>query len=171
MGSPRYTGLVDTLRSWVAEPPWRGRPDRPALTGLSGALAREWDRLERAAAAAQAGRPGVDPAQHVALLHEVRRKAKHARYAAEALAPVAGDDALRLAAATAAVQDALGEHHDAAVAGDELVVLADTAYAAGQDTFTYGVLRARVDLALAANERAYEQAWAAASAPRLRRWL
>jgi CHAD domain-containing protein len=84
---------------------------------------------------------------------------------------VAGDDALRLAAATEAVQDALGEHHDAAVAGDELVALADRAYAAGQDTFTYGVLRARVDVALAASERVYEAAWAAASAPRLRRWL
>lgn len=168
MESPRYTALVDALSSWAAGPPWRNRRDRPALAGLGLAVGRDWARLERAVSAARAA---TDTAQHVAALHAARRAAKHLRYAAEALAPMAGPDALRLAAAAMAVQDALGEHHDAAVAGEELVVLADVAHAAGQDTFTYGVLRARVDLLLADSERAYDVAWAAASDPQLRHWL
>ena len=45
-------------------------------------------------------------------LHEVRKAAKRARYAAEALAPALGDRALRQAGVAEQVQDALGTHRD-----------------------------------------------------------
>ena len=168
MESPRYSALVDTLGQWAGTPPWSGHQDKPARAVLRKPVAREWARIEKAVAAAEATQ-GTE--EHVGRLHDVRRAAKHTRYAAEALAPVIGPAALRFSSAAEAIQSALGDHHDTAVTATQLVALADAAHAAGQDTFILGVLRARLDAELVANERAYEKAWSRAGKPRLRDWL
>jgi 8-oxo-dGTP pyrophosphatase MutT (NUDIX family) len=49
-------------------------------------------------------------------LHQVRIRAKRARYAAEAVAPVLGKRARAVARAAASLQETLGEHQDAIVA-------------------------------------------------------
>jgi CHAD domain-containing protein len=61
------------------------------------------------------GRLGETPAD--AALHRVRIDAKGLRYAAEAVGPVAGRHVARLERAARLVQDVLGEHQDAVVAG------------------------------------------------------
>jgi len=168
MRSARYAALVRTLESWAEAPPWSDETDRPARKALRRAVAREWRQLEKAVSAARSAR-GTD--EHVVLLHEVRRAAKWTRYAAEALVPVAGKDASRLASAAASIQGVLGDHHDTAAAADQVVALAEGASAAGLDTFTYGVLRARLDATLAEEEARYERAWRSARKPRVTRWL
>ena len=50
----------------------------------------------------------------------MRIEAKRVRYTCEALAPVLGKRASRLARAANELQDVLGEHQDAVVAGDWL---------------------------------------------------
>lgn len=53
-------------------------------------------------------------------LHDLRRAAKHLRYALEALAPIAGRRLLRVADRVQRLQDVLGEEHDAAVTAARL---------------------------------------------------
>ncbi len=61
--------------------------------------------------------------------HEVRKRAKHVRYASEAVAnalgPHAGREATRFAKKARKVQDILGTHQDATIARQEIANLAD----------------------------------------------
>ena len=59
-----------------------------------------------------------------AALHEVRKTAKKARYAAELAEPVAGKRAARFVKQAKAFQDVVGEHQDAVVAEERLRELA-----------------------------------------------
>ena len=54
----------------------------------------------------------TDPDERQRLLHEVRKDAKRVRYAAEALRPVWGKDAQRLAKAAKSLTSHLGERQD-----------------------------------------------------------
>jgi CHAD domain-containing protein len=76
-------------------------------------------------------------------IHEARKAAKRARYAAEAAAPALGGPASRQAAQAKELQELLGDHHDSVVARTVLLGLADQARAAGEDTFPYGVMYER----------------------------
>jgi CHAD domain-containing protein len=157
MTSGRYVDLVDTLSSFSLAPSWAKRGDRPAQDRLSRALDREWARLARAVAAADAG---SRTSHHAELLHDVRKAAKRTRYTAETLQPILGDKATsRLIATCSIIQDTLGAHHDAVVAAARLLDLADSARANGRDTFTYGVLHTLVERDAEAHERDYHRAW------------
>lgn len=105
LGSERYARLLDDLDALVDEVSWEAATPDAARERLR----KDWRRLRRRAADADALSPGDDPEL---ALHEVRKAAKRARYAAEALAPAFGDRAHRLAAVAEQVQDALGEHRD-----------------------------------------------------------
>lgn len=111
MGDARYFALVDALQVIVDEPPWSARAHRATHDDLRKVVRKEWRRVVRAAAAADR----AAPEELADRLHDVRKAAKRARYAAEAVEPVAGVPAARFAAAMADVQDALGEHHDTVV--------------------------------------------------------
>jgi CHAD domain-containing protein len=156
MTSERYFALVDTLDSWRQAPPWRDDRDRPTTKRLPGALDRALGRLDRAAKVA-AKSTGTDRSRD---LHDVRKAAKQARYAAEALSPVLGSKARELARTARTIQTILGDHHDAIVAGDYVLRLADEARAEGRDAFTLGVLHSRLEAEAEAHERAFERAWA-----------
>jgi CHAD domain-containing protein len=106
-----------------------------------------------------------DPADEA--LHQVRIRAKRARYAAEAAAPVAGKPARAFAKAVAEVQSILGDHQDAVVAEDWLRRVdggRSVALVAGQ-------LIARQQAEAAAIRRAWPAAWKKADAKKLRAWL
>ncbi len=76
-------------------------------------------------------------------LHEARKAAKRARYAAEAAVPALGSAASRQAEAAKDLQQVLGDHHDSVVARTVLLDLAGKAREAGEDTFTYGLMYQR----------------------------
>ena len=78
-----------------------------------------------------------------AAIHEARKTAKRARYAAEAAVPALLSTAGRQAAQARELQQLLGDHHDSVVARAVLLDLAAKARAAGEDTFTYGLMHQR----------------------------
>ena len=72
-------------------------------------------------------------------MHEVRKRAKQARYAYEAIAPIAASPVRDVAQRLAELQDRLGAHQDAVVAAAWLgasvhddSASVDTAFAAGR---------------------------------------
>jgi CHAD domain-containing protein len=84
-----------------------------------------------------AGSDGRDQA-----LHEVRKKAKRLRYAAELARPAGGRRAKRLAHRAEVVQEALGRHQDSVVARQRLRQLGIQSSAPGENGFTFGLLHA-----------------------------
>ena len=104
-------------------------------------------RLQRALAAVPAAE------DRDTAIHEARKAAKRARYAAEAAAPALGAPASRQAAQAKELQELLGDHHDSVVTRTVLLGLAGQARAAGEDTFTYGIMYERQACAAAEIER------------------
>jgi CHAD domain-containing protein len=104
-----------------------------------------------------------------AQLHEVRIRAKRARYAAEAVAAVIGKPAARLASALAHVQSVLGDLQDAAVAEAWLRAAASTA--PGSQAVVAGQLVAVQHQAMERSRTQWRAAWKAASKKPLRSWL
>jgi CHAD domain-containing protein len=140
LGSARYEALLDALEDAATEAPLVGRGDRPPRWA-GRLLAEPWGALRR-----RAGRLGPDAG--VEALHAVRIRAKRVRYAAEAVAPAFGKPARRFASAAADLQDVLGDHQDAVVAGAWLAdhaidADAETAFAAGRLAEQEAVDRAR----------------------------
>ena len=72
-------------------------------------------------------------------LHRIRKGAKRLRYTAAAT----GESGVSDAAKT--IQSLLGDHQDSVVSRTHLGKQAETAHAAGEDTFTYGVLYQQED--------------------------
>jgi hypothetical protein len=68
------------------------------------------------------------------------------------------------------VQDVLGEHQDAVVAGDALRAMA-AARGAGSVAFTLGLLHARQADAADAARTEFRRVWSGAKRSRYRRWL
>ncbi len=147
----RYFALLDAVDALVADPPLTPLAASPAGEVLPRPLKRASRRLERALALARA-QDGEQPSaadawdrdeDRDAAIHEARKAAKRVRYAAEAAWPALGGSAKRLASRTKKLQQLLGEHHDNVVARAILRGIAREAHAAGEDTFTYGVLYER----------------------------
>lgn len=76
-------------------------------------------------------------------LHEARKAVKRARYAVEVVAPAVGRPAARLVGDLTAVQELLGDQHDTVTAREQLRRWSRRAEAAGENTFTYGLLYGR----------------------------
>ncbi len=149
LDSPRYLELLDTLETLLAAPPLRPAASEPADEVLAAALRRDRRRLKDRLKAARDKPAG---AERDAALHEARKAAKRARYAAEAAVPVLGGRAEKRRGRLKSVQQALGEHQDSVLARAELLRLADAAQRAGEPGFTYGVLHER-ETTLAAEAR------------------
>lgn len=135
----RYRDLRERLDRLCADPPATADAQRRADAALPELLARCGRRVERAGRRAAATTPGPD--QDVAL-HELRKAAKRARYAAESAVPVVGPGAAKVVRRMTALQDHLGAYQDVVVARTVLHELAEQAQIDGQDSFTYGVLAA-----------------------------
>jgi len=105
----RYASLIEAAVVAARHPHLGSAAYRPAAETFGLMMEPVWQRLCKAVR--QAGRAPTD-----AGLHRVRIHAKHARYAAEALAPVAGRPAKRFARRMETLQTQLGKQHDAVVA-------------------------------------------------------
>ena len=168
LNGPRYLALLEALAGLVAAPPWLHRAQRRAATELPRQVDRAVRALDRAAAAAARGRTEQE---RDLLLHEVRKTAKQARYAAESTVPVLGKPAIAFAKAATRLQEVLGEHQDSVLARGRIRRLGESAHAAGESAYTYGVLQG-VELRRGEAARGdYAQARRRGEAPRLRRWL
>src|SRR5262249_41791466 len=111
LDAPRYVKLMDRLPKAIEHP--RVVDDGVSLPGMAAVQFRKL----RKAVKALPKRPSDDD------LHAVRIKVKRARYAAELAETMVGRTAQGFAVRAKKLQDALGEHQDAAVAEERLRAL------------------------------------------------
>jgi CHAD domain-containing protein len=161
MRSDRYLELIERLLA-------ASRSVMPSAEGhdfeleLGDLVAKPWQKLRGAVDDLADDPPDED-------LHAVRIRAKRTRYAAEAVAPAVGKEAKRFASAVADVQEVLGDHQDAVVAGQWLRDHVPTDD--GDAAFVAGQLVA-VEADAADESRAqWTDAWKAARHKSLRRWM
>ena len=100
-------------------------------------------------------------------LHRIRILAKRARYAAEAVAVIAGPSASAFARAAAKLQTVLGEHQDSVTAQAWL----RAARVSGRRAFAAGELIAMEHLAAAEARSRWPKAWKALNRKSLRSWM
>jgi CHAD domain-containing protein len=128
---------------------------------LGDIVATPWKKLRKAVKALDENPPDAE-------LHQVRIRAKRARYAAEAVAPALGKGAKRFASAIADLQDVLGEHQDAVVAGRWL---RDHRSDDPSTAFIAGRLAGIEDAAAQASRDDWESVWKRARRSKLRKWM
>ncbi|MEU1472198.1 CYTH and CHAD domain-containing protein [Streptomyces sp. NPDC005761] len=161
----RYLALLESLQELLADPPLLPAASGPPGETLARAVHKDQARLATRLAHAQEHPPGQD---RDLALHHARKAAKRARYAAEAARPALGKPARKSAKRLKAVQSVLGDHQDSVVARDALRTLAVQAHAAGESSFTWGLLYGREEAKAAARERELPGAWARASRAKIR---
>jgi CHAD domain-containing protein len=163
----RYFRLLNALDDLLARPPLTAQADKPArnqLPALVGHVARRVDRAARAVA------DDRTPRARDQGLHEVRKCAKRARYAAESAIPVAGKPARRMATRMESLQNVLGEHQDSVTAQALLLELTMTDHLSAENGFAFGLLYAQERVRAKDARRAYKQALHKAATTRTRQW-
>ena len=131
MRSERYFRLLDALDGLVAAESAASAVDEEQLAEAT--IEDGYKRVRKRAKAAAA----ADAEHHDAALHRIRKSAKRLRYTAAAAGAKKVSDAAKT------IQTLLGDHQDSVVSRAHLTEQADTAHAAGEDTFTYGLLHQR----------------------------
>ena len=162
MASDKYAQLLEDLVAAAAAPALLPGADRPAAEVMPPLVAKPWKKLRKAVRQA-----GDDPPDHE--LHQIRIRAKRARYAAEAVEPVIGTPAEDFADAISDLQTVLGDHQDAVV-GEAW--LREAAASARRDAALVAGLLVAAERASAADTRAsWRDVWKAAKRRQLRAWL
>jgi CHAD domain-containing protein len=105
------------------------------------------------------------------VLHEARKAAKRARYAAEAVEPVFGKQARRFAKRMKAVQSVLGDQHDVVIAAGVAREIGVQAHLAGENAFSFGLLNERAHRDALEYQRQARKVWQRAAGHKARRWL
>jgi CHAD domain-containing protein len=162
MSSDKYAQLLEDLVAAAAAPALLPGADRPAAEVMPPLVAKPWKKLRKAVRKA-----GDDPPDHD--LHQIRIRAKRARYAAEAVEPVIGKAAEDFADAISDLQTVLGDHQDAVV-GEAW--LREAATAGRRDVALVAGLLIAAERASAADTRdRWRKVWEAAKRRELRAWL
>jgi CHAD domain-containing protein len=137
LDSDRYFLLLDDLDRLLAGPPLTAKAARPATDALPVAVRRTFRQADRRMHRAWHAAPGQ---RRNEALHQARKSARRARYAAESMAPATGGNAARFAKRMKRVQSVLGEHQDAVIAGVAARDLGISAHLADESAFSYGLL-------------------------------
>lgn len=160
LGSVRYVDLLERLVAAAHAPAVLPEAEAPGSAVLPPLAMAPWRRL-RSAVRQLPPRP-EDPE-----LHRIRILAKRARYAAEAVAPVAGSGAETFARAAAKLQTVLGEHQDSVTAQAWL----RSAKVSGRRAFVAGELIALEHIAAEDARAKWPKAWKALDRKQLRDWM
>ncbi|WP_029108717.1 CYTH and CHAD domain-containing protein [Mycobacterium sp. URHD0025] len=131
MRSQRYFRLLDALEELVSAEQPESADGSTSSVNIDAAYKRVRKAAKNAAAVAA---DDVSAEEKDEALHRIRKGAKRLRYTAAAT----GADKVSDRAKT--IQTLLGEHQDSVVSKAHLSTQADAAHAAGEDTFTYGLL-------------------------------
>jgi CHAD domain-containing protein len=170
LNSERYRALRADLGRLLDHPPLTPGAAEPAGKALPPAVGRAYRRTRRRMRRADHAPAGQ--ARDVAL-HETRKAAKRARYAAEAVRPALGKKdgrkARRFAKRMKDVQSALGMHQDAVIAQAAARDIGVHAHLAGENAFSFGLLQERAHYQALACEDQAHRAWR--HARRQSRWL
>ncbi|MGW7534391.1 CYTH and CHAD domain-containing protein [Amycolatopsis sp. NPDC054798] len=137
LSSTRYVALLQSIAELLDTL-------RPAgKKALRKPLRKTARKLYRAAEATE----GLSGTELEKALHNVRKKAKRARYAADAVRPVFGKKLRTWRKNVKAVQQTLGKHQDSVVDRATLRHFAIDGFSENQNTFTFGLLYGRDEAA------------------------
>jgi CHAD domain-containing protein len=166
--SDRYRGLVSALQIAAERPALRDAASEPCRAALPPAVAAAWRLLKKGGRDLRRSDPDEQ-------FHELRKRAKRARYTAELIAPVMGrhiaSAADRFIRLVTQVQNALGEHQDAVVAAHEIdQVLADHPRAPGFVEPARVLLESQHQAAQDARA-AFFEIWVKLDRKKTRRWI
>jgi CHAD domain-containing protein len=162
LDSTEYLAVLDRLVAAGRAPQLTEAAEAPAAKVLPDLVSVPWRKLRR-----DADRLSRQPADSE--LHQVRIRAKRARYAAEAAARALPAAAAH-AAALADLQGVLGDQHDAVVA-EEWLRRAVTSGTSRQQAFVAGLLVAAERDAAAAERQRWRASWKVASDKKVAGWL
>ncbi len=168
LDSGRYFGILDELDRLLDDPPQTAAAAQPAERVLPQAVGHAYRRTKRRVHRAKRAPAGA--ARDVAL-HEARKAAKRARYAADAAEPALGKQARRFAKRMKAVQSVLGDHQDAVTARTVAREIGMRAHLAGENAFSFGLLNERAHRDALEYQRQARSVWKRAARRRARRWL
>jgi CHAD domain-containing protein len=164
MRGARYARLLDRLVAAARRPPVAGKAaKRRAASVVPKLVRRPWHQLSQTVKALPRSPSDTE-------LHEVRKRAKQARYAAEAVSTIAGRPARDFAKAMARLQDVLGAHQDAVVARSWLrdaVRKSDNQ----EVVFLAGELAGVFATERQVQREAWRAEWQRARSKKLRRWF
>ena len=160
LDSQRYIDLLENLVAAADAPATLPDADQPASLVLPALATTPWKRLR--SAVKQLPETPSDPE-----LHRIRILAKRARYAAEAVTPVAGPGADAFGKSAARLQTVLGEHQDSVTAQAWL----RSARVSGRRAFVAGELIALEGIAAHSSRAKWPKAWKALDRKRLRDWM
>ncbi|MEW5812668.1 MAG: CYTH and CHAD domain-containing protein [Actinomycetota bacterium] len=128
MRTPRYFRLLDALEELTTAGPSTEPGDEQADLTIASAYKRVRKAAKKASEVEEAGEHADEA------LHKIRKRAKQLRYTAAATGQS------KVAERAKAIQSLLGDHQDSVVSRSHLSRQAQQAHAAGEDTFTYGLL-------------------------------
>ena len=160
MDSQRYVDLLENLVAGAHSPATIPEAEQVATAVLPALASTPWKRLR--SAVRQLPDSPTDPE-----LHRIRILAKRARYAAEAVAPVAGPGADAFVKAAAKLQTILGEHQDSVTAQAWL----RAAKVTGRRAFVAGQLIALEGIASGEVRATWRSVWDALDRKRVRDWM
>ena len=164
----RYAKLLADLDRLALDPPLGPRAAEPASDVLPAAVHKAYRQAARRMRLARHTPAGRD--RDVAL-HQARKSARRARYAAEAATPAVGKQAEKFGKQMKKVQSVAGDHQDSVIARAAARDLGIGAHLAGENAFTYGLLHDREYHRAHTLELKAHQVWKRASRPRYRRWM
>jgi CHAD domain-containing protein len=167
LDSPRYWGILDDLDRLLGDPSRTAAATATAAEILPQAVAHAYRRTKHRMNSARQAPEGA--ARDVAL-HEARKAAKRARYAAEAVEPVFGKRAKRFAKRMKAVQSVLGDHQDAVTARGVARDIGVHAHLAGENAFSFGLLNERAHRDALDHQRQARKVWKRAAGHQARHW-
>ena len=164
----RHERLIAVLDEAAGRPALRDEANAPCRSALPPLIAATWSKLKKRGRALAPTDPDED-------FHEVRKRAKRARYTAEAVAPALGPDlagdAERFVRLATTVQDVLGEHQDAVGACREVLRLVAERPQDGRFNLAAGRLLERQEHAASAARSRFFEVWAKLDRKKVTRWL
>jgi CHAD domain-containing protein len=168
LDSPRYAALLADLDQLAAGPPRGAQAGSPARDVLPAAVRRAYRQAKRRMRRAWHEPPGA--AREVGL-HEARKSARRARYAAEAASPASGKPARGFARQMKKVQSMIGDHQDTVLARQAARELGISAHLAGENAFSYGLLYESEQRESQCLQDSTRATWKKSSRRRYRRWM
>jgi CHAD domain-containing protein len=165
LNDDRYITLLETLVQFASRAPLVLSVVGPSTARRIGVkLARKaWKRVRK-----QVDGRGPDPQD--AALHELRKRVKRARYAAELVDPLVHGDASDFALELADLQDVLGKLQDSVVA-DHWLRSRLTSKVASREAFAAGALDALELRQRAETRRRWRSVWNESRRAKLRSWM
>ncbi len=168
LDSPRYAALLAALDQLALGPLSGPQAGDPARDVLPAAVRRAYQQANKRMRRARHTSPGQG---RDAALHQARKSARRARYAAEAASPPIGKKARRFAKQMKKVQSVLGDHQDTVIARQAARDLGIGAHLAGENAFTYGLLYEREGHQAGRLQADARKTWKRASRSRYRTWM